>query len=78
MRRPGTYSVYAVATDNQGAVTTSSSISVLVTGGTPQGLPTGWIDADIGGTGASGSATYSTGTFTVQGAGADVWGELDC
>ena len=73
----GTYSVYAVATDNQGAVTTSSSISVLVTGGTPQGLPTGWIDADIGGTGASGSATYSTGTFTVQGAGADVWGASD-
>ena len=75
--QPGTYSVYAVATDNQGAVTTSSSISVLVTGGTSQGLPTGWSDADIGNTGASGSATYSNGTFTVKGAGADVWGTSD-
>jgi len=75
--QPGTYSVYAVATDNQGAVTTSSSVSVLVTGGTAPGLPTGWIDADIGSTGASGSATNSKGTFTVQGAGADVWGTSD-
>jgi len=73
----GTYRVYAVATDNQGAVTTSSSITVLVTGGTSQGLPTGWIDADVGSTGASGSAMYSNGTFTVHGAGADVWGTSD-
>ncbi len=73
----GTYSVYAVATDNQGAVTTSSSISVLVAGGAPHGLPAGWIDADIGNTGASGSATYSNGVFTVRGAGADVWGTSD-
>jgi regulation of enolase protein 1 (concanavalin A-like superfamily) len=75
--QPGTYSVYAVATDNQGAITISSAISVLVTGGTSQSLPTGWIDADVGKTGAAGSATYSNGTFTVRGAGADVWGTSD-
>jgi regulation of enolase protein 1 (concanavalin A-like superfamily) len=75
--QPGTYSVYAVATDNQGAITTSSPISVLVTRGTSQSLPTGWIDADVGNTGAAGSATYSNGTFTVKGAGADVWGTSD-
>jgi regulation of enolase protein 1 (concanavalin A-like superfamily) len=75
--QPGTYSVYAVATDNQGAVTTSSSIPVLVTSATPHGLPTGWIDADIGHTGTVGAATYSNGTFSVQGAGADVWGTSD-
>ncbi|MEP6592632.1 MAG: Ig-like domain-containing protein, partial [Acidobacteriota bacterium] len=71
--QPGTYSVYAVATDNQGASATSSSISVRVTGGTSPG----WIDADIGNTGSAGSATHSNGTFTVHGAGADVWGTAD-
>ena len=75
--QPGTYSVYAVATDNLGAVTTSSSISVAVNGGTANGLPAGWNDADIGNTGVTGSAAYSNGTFTVKGAGADVWGTSD-
>ncbi len=75
--QPGRYGVYAVATDNQGAVTASSSMAVLVTGGTASGLPPGWIDADIGNTGVSGSATYSNGRFTVRGAGADVWGASD-
>ena len=74
--RPGTYSVYAVAADNQGAITTSSSISVLVTA-TSQPLPAGWSDADVGNTSAPGSATYSNGTFTVRAAGADVWGTSD-
>ena len=73
----GTYSVYAVAADNQGAITTSSPISVRVIGGTSQGLPAGWNDADVGNTGAPGSATYSNGVFTVRGAGADVWGTSD-
>jgi phosphatidylserine/phosphatidylglycerophosphate/cardiolipin synthase-like enzyme/regulation of enolase protein 1 (concanavalin A-like superfamily) len=42
-------------------------------------LPTGWIDADIGAVGLAGTATYDvpTTTFTVRGAGADVWGTAD-
>jgi regulation of enolase protein 1 (concanavalin A-like superfamily) len=75
--QPGTYSVYAVATDDQGAVANSPSIAVHVTGGTSQDLPGGWSVADIGHTGAPGSASYAGGTFTVQGGGADVWGTSD-
>ena len=32
-------------------------------------LPSGWLDLDIGSGGATGSAGYSSGTFTLQGAG---------
>jgi len=41
------------------------------------GLPSGWSSADIGSTGVAGSATYNSGTFAVQGSGADIWGSAD-
>ena len=40
-------------------------------------LPEGWRDADIGSVGAIGSATYAGSTFTVKGAGSDIWGTAD-
>jgi regulation of enolase protein 1 (concanavalin A-like superfamily) len=40
-------------------------------------LPSGWNDADIGAVGVAGSASYSNGTFSVSGSGADVWGTAD-
>ena len=42
-------------------------------------LPASWADRDIGSVGLAGSATYDSGsaTFTVKGAGADVWGTAD-
>jgi hypothetical protein len=43
----------------------------------PSGLPPGWSTADIGATGLAGSASYSSGTFTVNGAGANIWGSAD-
>ncbi len=43
----------------------------------PPSLPTPWTDQDIGATGIAGSASYSSGTFTVAGAGADIWGTTD-
>ena len=42
-----------------------------------QSLPTGWSTSDIGTLGATGSASYSSGTFTVSGAGADIWNGAD-
>ncbi len=42
-----------------------------------QPLPDGWSTTDIGAVGAAGSATGSGDAFTVQGAGADVWGTTD-
>jgi PKD repeat protein len=43
----------------------------------PATLPTGWTSRDIGAVGVAGSASYASGTFTVRGAGADVWGTAD-
>jgi len=76
----GTYSLVAVATDTAGLRTTSASVAITVaasTGGGTTALPTGWIDDDVGATGMAGSASYASGTFTVKGAGADVWGTAD-
>ncbi len=42
-----------------------------------QPLPGGWSTTDIGAVGAAGSASGSGDAFTVQGAGADVWGTAD-
>jgi regulation of enolase protein 1 (concanavalin A-like superfamily) len=42
-----------------------------------QSLPSGWSTSDIGAVGAAGSATYNGGTFTVSGAGADIWNSAD-
>ena len=36
-----------------------------------------WSDGDIGAVGVAGSATLSSGTFSVQGSGADIWGNAD-
>jgi regulation of enolase protein 1 (concanavalin A-like superfamily) len=78
----GTYSLTAVATDNGGAATTSAAATITVGSSPPpppppSGLPAGWSDADVGATGATGSATFSNNTYTVTGAGADVWGTAD-
>ena len=42
-----------------------------------QSLPAGWSTADIGAVGATGGASGSGGSFTITGAGADVWGTGD-
>ena len=42
-----------------------------------QGLPTGWSAADIGKVGAAGSSSDTGDTFSVTGAGADIWGGAD-
>jgi len=43
----------------------------------PGGLPSPWATADIGGPAPAGSATYSSGTFTLSGGGADIYGNAD-
>ena len=57
----------ATATFDRVAVTTSDTTV----------LPVGWTAADIGAIGVSGSAGEASGTFTVKGAGSDVWGTAD-
>ncbi len=72
----GTYTLTAVATDNGNATTNSASVTITVGSGSST-LPSGWTDGDIGATGATGAASYNNGTFSVTGAGADVWGGAD-
>jgi RHS repeat-associated protein len=36
-------------------------------------LPSGWTNGDVGAPSTTGSASYSSGTYTVSGAGADIW-----
>ena len=40
-------------------------------------MPDGWAGADVGPVGLSGSATYNNGTYTLQGAGADIYNNSD-
>jgi regulation of enolase protein 1 (concanavalin A-like superfamily) len=40
-------------------------------------LPAPWDNQDVGSVGRAGSATLSSGVFTVNGSGADVWGSAD-
>jgi regulation of enolase protein 1 (concanavalin A-like superfamily) len=43
----------------------------------PGELPAGWLSRDVGAVGQPGSASGSSGSFTVSGAGADVWATAD-
>ena len=40
-------------------------------------LPSPWTQQDIGSVGVAGSAAFANGTFTVKGAGADIWDTAD-
>jgi RHS repeat-associated protein len=53
-----------------GTPATSSSFTV-----TP--LPSGWSDGDVGSVGVAGSAAFASGTFTVKGAGSQIYGTAD-
>jgi alpha-glucosidase len=71
----GTEYFYTVAaTNTYGMGNASSEVSAAATG---TGLAAAWKDADVGGTGATGYATFYNGTYTINGAGADVWNSSD-
>ena len=77
----GTYTLTARATDNAGAATSSASVTITVADAPPPPpsttLPSPWTSQDIGAVGPAGSASASNGSFTIKGAGADVWGSAD-
>jgi hypothetical protein len=73
------------ATVRNASLVASSSTWSFTTGGTASQpppstggtIPAPWQTQDVGSVGVAGSASYSTGTFTVRGAGADIWGTND-
>jgi len=60
----------------QAAAGTFDHVSIAAASAT-SALPGGWQTTDIGASGKSGSASEAGGTFTVAGAGADIWGTAD-
>jgi regulation of enolase protein 1 (concanavalin A-like superfamily) len=73
----GSYTLRAVATDDDGAAAASANVSITVSTAPAPGLPSGWAHADIGATSIAGDATFSNGVYTVKGSGADIWGTAD-
>jgi IPT/TIG domain/FG-GAP-like repeat len=67
------------ATTGPVVVTVSNVASNAVTFSIGTTLPAPWLSQDVGSPSAVGSVTYasSTGTFTVMGGGADIWGTSD-
>jgi hypothetical protein len=75
---PNTTYYWRIVSKTMANVSRSSTTRVLYTGsGGAATLPSPWVSRDIGAVGAPGSASASGGTFTVRGAGADVWGTAD-
>jgi regulation of enolase protein 1 (concanavalin A-like superfamily) len=73
---PATIFVGLAVTSHDATTTATGTLdNVAVT--QAAGLPSGWTGRDVGAVGIPGSVTYNSGTFTVQGAGADVWGTTD-
>jgi regulation of enolase protein 1 (concanavalin A-like superfamily) len=66
------YVVSAVNAVGEGANSAQASATPVA-----PGLPSPWLNADVGAVGAAGSATYASGLFTVKGSGADIGGTAD-
>ncbi|HLY11323.1 MAG TPA: hypothetical protein VKW04_18620 [Planctomycetota bacterium] len=70
----------AVTSHNNGVLDVATFDSVSVSGGgggVSTALPSPWLHQDVGAVGVAGSATFSNGTFTVKGSGADIGGTVD-
>jgi phosphatidylserine/phosphatidylglycerophosphate/cardiolipin synthase-like enzyme len=74
--QPGTTYYWRIVSKTMANVARGGDVwSFRTAGDAPSGsLPAGWQGRDIGSVGLNGSASESGGTFTVRGAGADVWG----
>ena len=74
----GTQSDWATLATVIPAIQAAPTKAVIVEGGTTvAAIPSPWVEADIGATGAAGSSDYASGLFSVSGAGADIWGNAD-
>jgi regulation of enolase protein 1 (concanavalin A-like superfamily) len=70
----GSYTLTARAVDDDGATRTSTAVSITVTtGSATSSLPAPWINRDIGSPALAGTASATSGTFTVTAGGRDIW-----
>ncbi|UFS72819.1 Ig-like domain-containing protein [Geomonas sp. RF6] len=70
----GDYLLTAQVIDTAGGTVSSSAVAVSVI---DSHLPPPWDTSDVGSVGIAGNAVYANGVFTVNGAGADIWGSTD-
>jgi regulation of enolase protein 1 (concanavalin A-like superfamily) len=69
---------WRVVARNAAGTTTGSMWSFTTTPASSTGaVPAPWVAEDIGGVWQSGRSSYASGTFTVIGSGADIWGADD-
>ncbi len=74
----GSHSLEARAYDAAGNSASSGAIVVQVdNGGATGDLPAPWTHTDVGSVSPAGTASEAGGTFTVEGAGADIWATAD-
>ncbi len=66
-----------VTSHNAGSLCTTTFTNVSVQNGSNSSLPSPWVGADVGNPTITGAASESGGTFTVNGAGSDIWGSSD-
>ena len=67
-----------IAVDAAGNLSTVHSETYTLPSGPPPGaLPSGWQTQDIGLVAVAGNASLTSGTYSVTGAGADIWGTAD-
>jgi regulation of enolase protein 1 (concanavalin A-like superfamily) len=71
---PATLYFYVVSAVDAGGESVNSSETSASLVATPSG---NWLTEDVGAVGATGSFNLSSGTFTVQGSGADIWDSGD-
>ena len=60
---------------NNGAGSTTGPVWTFAT--SASNLPPPWQSQDVGATGQVGSSIYGSGTYTLRGAGSDIWGSAD-
>ena len=80
----GTSAYVGIATTSHNASsTTTAEVSHVILSSSsdasarPSGLPSGQSDADVGSPAMKGSASFSSGTYTIRAGGADIWDTAD-
>jgi hypothetical protein len=77
---PGSFSLAVLRNDGPArtaSIRVANQMLVVSQPGVAAPLPSAWTGRDIGHVGVAGETTFSGGTWTLRGAGADVWGRAD-
>lgn len=68
---------YRILASNSTGSSAYSSVASATTKSAASSLPSPWQTQDVGAVAATGSASHSSGTFSIEGSGADIWGTAD-